>query len=47
MGYKIGIMARPEGKGCIDIFRRPITQSKTFILKPKAYSGEAVDSRPS
>jgi len=34
IGFKIMFLARPEGEGCIVIRRRPITQSKTFILKP-------------
>ena len=28
------VLARFEGEGCIVIRRRPITQSKAFILKP-------------
>jgi hypothetical protein len=27
-------LARPEGGSCIEIPRRPITQSKNIILKP-------------
>jgi copper chaperone CopZ len=36
IGFKIKFWARPEGGGCIVIRRRPITQSKTFILMPIA-----------
>jgi len=32
---KIKILTRPEGGGCIVIRRRPITQSKILIVKPK------------
>jgi hypothetical protein len=39
IGFKIMVLARPEGEGCIVIRRRPITQSKTFILKPIADEG--------
>ena len=34
IGFKIMVLARLEGEGCIVIRRRPITQPKTFILKP-------------
>jgi hypothetical protein len=34
IGFKIKFWARQEGEGCIVIRRRPITQSKIFILKP-------------
>ena len=34
IGFKIKFWARPEGKGCIVIRRRPITQPKIFISKP-------------
>jgi hypothetical protein len=36
IGFKKMILTRPEGEGCIVIRRRPITQSKAFILKPIA-----------
>jgi hypothetical protein len=39
IGFEIMVWARPEGEGCIVIRRGPITQSKTFILKPIADEG--------
>ncbi len=38
IGFKIINLARLEGGSCIEIPRRPITQSKLIILKPIAIS---------
>jgi hypothetical protein len=41
IGFKIILLARLEGGGCIAIRRRPITQSKGIILKPIGFAEPA------